>query len=164
MKTTIQYKTVSKHNLVILLPYFAEGMIALFVCCHVPSHLAMVKCGGSGFQFCENAAIYPRFLVRVGLIVTVDTTYPINSVPVSVYTPILPSVLLGTYPRPRDQNNLEAPEWRSGLWHCISVQEVSLQSLGRIQAVLHQAVIESPIGRRTIVPASSGFGWGRPSL
>jgi hypothetical protein len=26
----------------------------------------MVKCGCSGFQFCANAAIHPRFLVWVG--------------------------------------------------------------------------------------------------
>ena len=52
-----------------------------------------------------------------------------------------------------------APEWRSELRHCISVQEVSLQTL-----VSHPAVIGSPIGRRTIGPASSGFGRCRPSL
>jgi hypothetical protein len=51
-----------------------------------------------------------------------------------------------------------APEWRSGLRHCISVQEASLQSLVQIQAASHPAVIGSPIGRRTIVPASTGFG------
>ena len=33
--------------------------------CHITSRLAMVKCGGSRFQFCANATIYPRFLVRV---------------------------------------------------------------------------------------------------
>ena len=48
-----------------------------------------------------------------------------------------------------------APEWRSSLRHCISVQEASLQSLVRIQAVSHPAVIGSPIGRRT---GSSGVG------
>ena len=51
-----------------------------------------------------------------------------------------------------------APEWRSGPWHCISVQEASPQSLLPIQAVSHLAVIGSPIGRRAIGPASSGFG------
>jgi hypothetical protein len=35
---------------------------------------------------------------------------------------------------------------------------------GCIQAVSHPAVIGSPIGQRTIGPASSGFGRGRPSL
>jgi hypothetical protein len=56
------------------------------------------------------------------------------------------------------------PEWRSGLRHCISVQEVSLQSLGQIQAVSHPAVIGSPIEWCTIGPASSRFGRGRLSL
>uniref|UniRef100_A0A4W5P4W3 Uncharacterized protein n=1 Tax=Hucho hucho TaxID=62062 RepID=A0A4W5P4W3_9TELE len=46
-----------------------------------------------------------------------------------------------------------APEWRSGLWHRISVQEASLQSLVRIRAVSHPDVIGSPIGRRTISPS-----------
>ncbi|KAM9422727.1 potassium voltage-gated channel subfamily KQT member 1.1 isoform 2-T2 [Salvelinus alpinus] len=46
------------------------------------------------------------------------------------------------------------PEWRSDL----------NQSLVRIQAVSHLAVIGSPIWRRTIGPASSRFGRGRPSL
>ena len=52
----------------------------------------------------------------------------------------------------------------SGLRHCISVQEASLQSLVRIQAVSHPDVIGSPIVRRTIGPASSGFCMCRPSL
>uniref|UniRef100_A0A8C7GWT4 Beta'-coat protein n=1 Tax=Oncorhynchus kisutch TaxID=8019 RepID=A0A8C7GWT4_ONCKI len=43
-------------------------------------------------------------------------------------------------------HSLYTPEWRIGLRHCISVQEVSLQSLVRIQAVSHPAVIGSPIG------------------
>ena len=42
-----------------------EGITTLFVFCHIPSHDAMVKC--NCFQFCVNSAIYPRFLVRVGL-------------------------------------------------------------------------------------------------
>ena len=59
-----------------------------------------------------------------------------------------------------------APEWLSGLRHCISVLEASLQTLVRFQAVSQLAVIGSPIGRRTIGPASSGlvFGRGRLSL
>ena len=52
----------------------------------------------------------------------------------------------------------------SGLRHCISVQEASLQYLFRIQAASHPAVIESPIGLRIIGPASSRFGLGRPTL
>jgi hypothetical protein len=47
---------------------------------------------------------------------------------------------------------------------CMSVQEASLQYLVQIQAVSHLAMIESPIGWRTIGPASSRFGRGRPSL
>ena len=57
-----------------------------------------------------------------------------------------------------------APEWRSGLRHCISVLEVSLQYLVQIQAASHLAVIGSRIGRHTIGAALSGFGRGRPSL
>ncbi|CDQ62349.1 unnamed protein product [Oncorhynchus mykiss] len=57
-----------------------------------------------------------------------------------------------------------APEWRSGLRHCISVQEASLLYLVRIQAVSHPTVIGSPIGRRTIGPASSRFGRGGGKL
>jgi hypothetical protein len=59
---------------------------------------------------------------------------------------------------------LWAPEWRSGLRHCISVLEESLQTLVRFQAESQPAVIESPIGRLTIDPVSSGFDLGRPSL
>ncbi|XP_064792895.1 very long chain fatty acid elongase 7-like isoform X1 [Oncorhynchus masou masou] len=51
-----------------------------------------------------------------------------------------------------------SPGCRCGPRHSISVQEVSLQSLVGIQAVSHPAMIGSPIGRRTIGPASSGFG------
>jgi hypothetical protein len=43
-----------------------EGKTTLFVYDHIPSHLAMVNCGGSHFQFCTNSAIYPRFLIWVG--------------------------------------------------------------------------------------------------
>ena len=53
---------------------------------------------------------------------------------------------------------LGAPEWRCGLRHCISVLEESLQTLARFQAVSQLAVIENPIGRHTIGPASSGLG------
>ena len=35
------------------------GITTLFVFGHIPSHLAMVKCGGSRFQFFANDAIYP---------------------------------------------------------------------------------------------------------
>ena len=44
-----------------------------------------------------------------------------------------------------------APEWRSGLRHCISVLEVSLQTLVRFQAVSQLVVIGSPIGQHKIV-------------
>ena len=59
-----------------------------------------------------------------------------------------------------------APEWRSGLRHCISMLEASLQTLIRFQAVSQRAVIGSPIGRHTIGPTLSGLGLGqgRPSL
>ena len=49
-------------------------------------------------------------------------------------------------------------EWHSGLRHCISVLEASLQTLVRFLAVSQSAVIGSPIGRRTIGPESLGFG------
>ena len=57
-------------------------------------------------------------------------------------------------------------EWRSGLRHCISVLEASLQTLVQFQAVSQPAVI---VPRRMGLPiglASSGlgFGRGRPSL
>ena len=61
-------------------------------------------------------------------------------------------------------SHLLTPEWRSGLRHCISVQETSLQSLDWFKAVSHPAVIGSPIGRCTIGSASSGFVRDRPSL
>ena len=41
----------------------------------------------------------------------------------------------------------QAPEWRSGLRHCISMQEVSLQYMVEIQAASHLAMIGSPIRR-----------------
>jgi hypothetical protein len=43
-----------------------EGITTLFVFNHIPSHLAMVKCSASRFQFSANAAIYLWFLVLVG--------------------------------------------------------------------------------------------------
>ena len=49
-----------------LLACLAEGIATLFVFGHVSSRLAMIKCGGSRFQFCANAIINPRFLVRKG--------------------------------------------------------------------------------------------------
>ena len=52
----------------------------------------------------------------------------------------------------------QTPEWPSGLRHCISVQEMSLQSLVRFQAVSHPALIASPIGRHTIGPCLDGVG------
>jgi hypothetical protein len=55
---------------------------------------------------------------------------------------------------------LRPPEWCSGLRHCIAVLEVSLQTLVRSQAVSQLAVTRSPIGRRTIGPASFEFDLG----
>ena len=46
---------------------FVEGIATLFVFGRVSGSLAMIKSGGSRFQFCANAAIIPRFLVREGL-------------------------------------------------------------------------------------------------
>jgi hypothetical protein len=60
----------------------------------------------------------------------------------------------------RSTASMSAPEWRNGLRHCISVLEESLQTLVRSQALSQPAVIGSPIGRRTIGPASSGLGEG----
>ncbi|KAM9485859.1 nucleoporin NUP35-like isoform 1-T1 [Salvelinus alpinus] len=57
-------------------------------------------------------------------------------------------------------NVYRAPEWYSGLRHCISSLEALLQTLVRVQAVSQPAVIGSPIGQRTIGPASSEFGRG----
>jgi hypothetical protein len=55
---------------------------------------------------------------------------------------------------------LVTPKWCSGLRHCISVLEASLQTLVWFQAVSQQAVIGSPIGRRT----ASGLGFGQSRL
>jgi hypothetical protein len=44
---------------------------------------------------------------------------------------------------------VRAPEWRSGLRHCISVLEESLQTLILLQAVSQPAVIGSPTRRST---------------
>jgi hypothetical protein len=44
----------------------AEGIATLFVFYHVSSYLALIKSGGWCFQFCMNAAINSRFLVREG--------------------------------------------------------------------------------------------------
>jgi hypothetical protein len=52
--------------MVFLFDYLTEGITTRLVFGHIPSHLDMVKCDGSRFQFCANAAIYPRFLVKVG--------------------------------------------------------------------------------------------------
>ena len=59
-----------------------------------------------------------------------------------------------------------APEWHSGIRHCTSELEASLQTLGRLQDVSQPAVIGRPTGRRTIGPAVSGLGFcrGRPSM
>ena len=44
----------------------AEGITTLFVFSHVSSRLAMIKSGGSRFQFCGNAAVNSPLLVREG--------------------------------------------------------------------------------------------------
>ena len=44
----------------------AEGITTLFVFGHVSSRLAMIKSGGSRFQFCADAAINPQFQGREG--------------------------------------------------------------------------------------------------
>ena len=46
----------------------------------------------------------------------------------------------------------------------LSARGFTTETLVRIQAVSQPAVIESPIGRCTIGPVSSGFGRCRPSL
>ena len=70
------------------------------------NHLAMGKCRGSHFQFCTNAAIYPRFLIWVGFNShrgnSIRYTLPDERVRVHVDV-----VQPGTYPSPRDQNSLE---------------------------------------------------------
>ena len=60
--------------------------------------------------------------------------------------------------------SLGAPECRSGLRHCISVPEVSLQTLVEFQAVSQLAVIGSPIEWCTIGPESYGLGFGQGRL
>ena len=37
-----------------------DGITTFFIFNHIPSHLAVVKCGRTHFQFCAYAAIYPR--------------------------------------------------------------------------------------------------------
>ena len=56
-------------------------------------------------------------------------------------------------------HSFRAPEWHSGLRHCISVLDASLQSLVRFQAVSQLDVIGSSIEQHTIGPASSGIGF-----
>jgi hypothetical protein len=54
--------TLSRSVLMFCLSDFLmEGITGLLVFGHIPSHLAMVKCGGSRIQFCANAAIYIFF-------------------------------------------------------------------------------------------------------
>ena len=58
-----------------------------------------------------------------------------------------------------------ALEWRNCLRHCISVLETSLQTPWFESRLYHNpSVIGSPVGRRTIGPASSGVAQCRPSL
>ena len=88
-----------------------EGITTLFVFGHITSHLAMVKCDGLRFKFCVNAAIYPRFLVRVGF--NSHSGYNISHLPdeLSPRNCVFVNVILrlaGTFPSPRDENNLEA--------------------------------------------------------
>jgi hypothetical protein len=79
--------------------------------------------------------------------------------------------LVSVHPLPHLTSQCLIDKWRRGLRHCVAVLEASLQTLVWSQAVLQPAVIGSPIGRRTIGPASSrlgedsaGVGRGRPSL
>ena len=52
-----------------------------------------------------------------------------------------------------------APEWCSGLKaQRLSARGITTDTLVRIQAVSQPDVIGSPVGRRTIGPASYGFG------
>ena len=89
-----------------------EGITTLLVFGYIPSHLDMVKCDGSRFQFYANAAIYARFLVRVGF--NSHSGYNIcYTLPDKLSHHIRVFVccsqrLPGTFPSPRDQNNLEA--------------------------------------------------------
>ena len=55
---------------------------------------------------------------------------------------------------------LPSRQWCSGLGHCISVLEMSLQTLVQFQAVSQPSVIGSPIGWRTIGSAALGFDQG----
>ncbi|XP_036803487.1 tyrosine-protein phosphatase non-receptor type 18 isoform X3 [Oncorhynchus mykiss] len=57
-----------------------------------------------------------------------------------------------------------APEGLSGKGNCISVPEASLQTLVQSWGVSLLDVMASPIGRRTIGPASSGAGCGRTGV
>ena len=59
------------------------------------------------------------------------------------------------------KNMVLAPEWRSGLRHCISVLEAALQILVEFQAVSQPAVIGSPIGWHTISPVVRVRVWSR---
>ena len=96
-----------------LFDYLAEGIATVLVFGRVSSHLAMIKNGGSCLQFCANAAIYPRFLVREGF--NSHRGYNITdalanklSRRVSVYMSMLLSGLPRTYPSPRDRSTLES--------------------------------------------------------
>jgi hypothetical protein len=55
------------------------------------------------------------------------------------------------------------PEWRSGLRHCITVLEASLQPLVRFQTVSQLAVTRRHMRRCTIGPTSSRLGEGLAS-
>jgi hypothetical protein len=52
--------------MICLFDCLVEGIAALFVFGRVSDKLAMIKSGGSCFQFHANAAINPWFLVREG--------------------------------------------------------------------------------------------------
>ena len=59
-------------NQMLLVTYtYLAGIIAGIAKCllfnHIPSHLAMVKYSVSRLKFCANAAVYPWFLVWVGV-------------------------------------------------------------------------------------------------
>jgi hypothetical protein len=95
----------------------------------------------------QSGELWQNIFARLSSVWTVDTRYFMIT--------ILPCIVL---------NQWSDPEWHSGLRHCISVQEATLQFLVWIQAESHPAVFGSPIGRCTIGSASSGIVWGRPSF
>jgi hypothetical protein len=70
----------------------------------------MIKCGRLRFQFCTNAAIYPRLRVGFNSHSGYNISYTLPnklSQRLCVYVNIILGSYPGTYPSSRDQNNLE---------------------------------------------------------